>query len=516
MSQSLSRGVRAVSVFALFALALAVIAGCGGSDDDGGSGDVSFDGSAYPGVDKANTRLAKGTIKRDNVNGLEVAWTLPVTGAGSYGNYAASPVIANGVIYSQDLGSNVQAIDLESGEVLWQKRYENPSHGPNGVVVDEGKVFAATSTDAFALDQKTGKELWSTPISESSNLAVDMAPGYHEGLVYIANVPETPTEIYPVGGVGTLYALDAKTGKKVWDFETVPKDLWGDPKTNAGGGLWYPPSFDEAGGIYFGTADTTPVPGAPGKPWGASRPGPNLYTSSLVKLDAKTGKMDWHHQQTPHGVYDWDFQASPILTQAGGRKLAIGAGKNGYVVAVDQKTGKVVWERAVGKHNGHDDDGLLAMRGEGDKIKLGEVYPGSLGGVIAPIAANSDTVFAPVVNHPVTVNSGTEMSETSPVATGELVALDLATGEVKWDAQFEAPAYGGATVVNDLVFTTTSDGIVRALDVKTGGEVWQASLPAGTNAGVAISGDTLIAPAGLPTAEGQKPQIVAYKLSGGE
>lgn len=175
----------------------------------------------------------------------------------------------------------------------------------------------------------------------------------------------------------------------------------------------------------------------------------------------------------------------------------------------------MVWERAVGRHNGHDGDGLLAMRGEGDRIRLGEVYPGSLGGVIAPIAADADTVFAPVVNHPVTLESGTEMAETSPVATGELVALDLATGEVEWNAKFGSPAYGGATVVNDLVFTTTADGVVHALDVDSGGEVWQGQLPAGTNAGVAVSGDTLIAPAGLALAEGQEPQIVAFRLGGG-
>jgi alcohol dehydrogenase (cytochrome c) len=511
MSQG-SRGSKAtvLAALALLGLALGVLSGCGDSED--ATGDVAFEGSAYPGVDQANTRAVKGSINRDNVSSLEVAWTLPITGQGSYGAYAATPVIVNGVIYSQDLGSNVQAIDLESGEVHWEKRYDDPSHGPNGVVVDEGKVFAATSKDAFALDQETGKELWSTPISKSSNLAVDMAPGYHDGLVYIASVPETPVETYPVGGVGTLWALDAKTGKKKWSFKTVPADLWGDPETNSGGGVWYPPSFDEAGGIYFGTADTTPVPGAPGKPWGASRPGPNLYTNSLVKLDAKTGKMDWFHQQTPHGVYDWDFQASPVLTEARGRRLAIGAGKSGFVVAVDAKTGDVVWERAVGKHNGHDDDGLLAMRGEADKIKLGEVYPGSLGGVIAPLAANATTVFAPVVNHPVTIVSGSEMAETSPVSTGELVAIDIASGKIKWSAKFEAPAYGGATVSNDVVFTTTSGGIVHAIDAESGGELWQAQLPAGTNSGIAIGGDTLIAPAGLPMAEGQTPQMVAYRL----
>ena len=516
MSQG-SRGVRrtVLALAALLSLGVLALAGCGGSDE-GGSSEVSFDGKGYPGVDKANTRLAKGQIERGNVNDLAVAWTLPLTGQGSYGSHASSPIIANGVVYSQDLGSNVQAIDLESGEVLWEKRYDEPSHGPNGIVVDAGHVFGATATAAFALDQETGKEVWSTPLTETPNLGVDMAPGYEDGLVYIATVPETVADTYPTGGVGTLWALDAKTGKKVWDFETVPKDLWGNPDVNSGGGVWYPPSFDEAGGIYFGTGDTTPLPGAPGHPWGSSRPGPNLYTNSMVKLDAKTGKMDWYHQQTPHGVYDWDFQASPILTEAKGRKLSIGAGKSGFVVAVDAKTGKVVWERAVGKHNGHDDDGLLAMRGETSKIKTGEVYPGSLGGVIAPMAANATTVFAPVVNHPVTVVSGTEMTETSPVATGELVAIDIASGEVKWDAQFNSPAYGGVTVVNDLAFATSSEGIVHALDVETGGEVWQAQLPAGTNTGVAISGDTVIAPAGLPMAEGQKAQIVAYRLGGGE
>ena len=109
-----------------------------------------------------------------------------------------------------------------------------------------------------------------------------------------------------------------------------------------------------------------------------------------MKLDAKTGKLDWYYQQTPHDIYDWDFQNSPILAKAGGREVAIGSGKNGIVIAVDAKTGKPVWSTPVGKHNGHDDDGLLAMRGESAKIKKGEVLPGNLGGVIAPPAANDD------------------------------------------------------------------------------------------------------------------------------
>ncbi|MBK5219841.1 MAG: PQQ-binding-like beta-propeller repeat protein [Thermoleophilia bacterium] len=504
---------------ALFAIGVVALGGCGGSSDDGGAstGDPEFNGTGYPGVDTANSRYVGGPINRSNATSLEVAWKLPLTAQSSFGSYASTPVIAKGVIYSQDLESNVQAIDLESGEVHWTKRYDEPDQGPNGIVVAGGSVFGATASAAFALDQETGVEIWSTPLLKSpSKEAIDIAPGYHDGLVYVSTVPVTVDSQYPGGGVGVLWALDAKTGKKVWHFNTVPPSLWGDKEVNAGGGLWYPPSFDDKGFMYFGTGNPAPFPGTPEDPWGKSRPGPNLYTNSMVKLDATTGKMEWYYQQTPHDLYDWDFQDPPILTSAKGRELAIGAGKSGIVVAVDAKTGRPVWKRPVGDHNGRDDDGLLAMRGEYSKLKDGIVAPGYLGGVIAPMAANKTTVFVPVVNSPITVSKGVEIGEAGTGSTGELVAIDLASGKIIWNAEFETPAYGAPTAVNDLVFATSFEGVVHALDAKTGGEVWQGSLPAGTNSGVMVSGDTLVAAAGLPLAEGQRAQIVAYKLGGGE
>jgi len=182
-------------------------------------------------------------------------------------------------------------------------------------------------------------------------------------------------------------------------------------------------------------------------------------------------------------------------------------------VALDQKTGKPVWKRPVGIHNGHDKDGLLAMRGESSKIKAGEVFPGTLGGVIAPLATDGKTLYVPVVNHSMDLLSGSEISESSE-AGGELLALDVATGKVKWKQETPGPAYGAPTVVNDLVFETGFEGTVYALDAKTGGEVWQATLPAGTNSGAIASGDTLIAPAGLPVAEGQVAELVAFRLPG--
>jgi outer membrane protein assembly factor BamB len=491
---------------------LLLLAGCGGSSSSSSSSgsEVDFTGSGYPGVDTSNSRYVGGPINRSTTPSMKVAWKLPLTAESTFGAYASTPVISKGVIYSQDLESNVQAISLEDGEVLWTKAYEELDQGPNGVVVQEGKVFGATASTAFALDQETGKQLWAVPLLRGASESIDMAPGYHEGLVYVSTVPTLANAEYPGGGVGVLWALDAKTGKKVWHFNTVPDSLWGDRKLNAGGGVWYPPSFDEKGSMYFGTGNPAPFPGAPGQPWGASRPGPNLYTNSMVKLDAKTGKLQWYYQQTPHDLFDWDFQNPPILTSAGGRQLAIGSGKSGVVVALDAETGKPIWKTPVGEHNGHDEDGLKAMRGANLPSTM-TVAPGTLGGVIAPLAANKTTLFVPVVNHPVQFSASGETNESSPL-TGEMVALDIKTGKVKWNQEYESAAFGAPTAVNDMVFFSTFDGTLHGLDAATGGEVWQEALPAGANTGLMASGDTLVVPAGIAVAEGQTPQLVAYRL----
>ncbi len=503
-------GIARTAIGLVAVIVVALIAGCGGSSDDGGE-KASFTGSGYPGVDPANTRNPQSTIDSSNVTGLAVAWKARIPGVSNFGSYASTPVIDKGVVYSQDLASNVQALDLESGEVLWTANFEDPSYGPNGIAVANGRVYGGTSNEAFALDQKTGKELWSVPLARNEHEGINMAPGYGEGKVFISTVPVNATESYEGGGTGVLWALDAKTGKKLWHFDTVPKSLWGNPKVNSGGGLWYPPALDGKGSIYFGVGNPAPFPGAEGHPFGSSRPGPNLYTDSLVKLNAKTGKLDWYHQVTPHDIYDWDFQGPPILMQAGGKEVVVAAGKSGIVLAADPKSGKVLWQTKVGRHNGHDDDGLLAMRGEESKIGVPvTVYPGALGGVIAPMSTDGKLVFVPVVNNPQTIISGTEKQEPGP-ASGEVVALDAATGKIKWKEELAGPAFGATTAVNDLVFATTYEGAVSAFDAKSGQVVWRESLPAGTNSGVMVEGDTLIAPAGVAAAAGQSPQIVAFR-----
>jgi outer membrane protein assembly factor BamB len=517
MNLSMSKVARAaIGLIAVMVATAAVLTGCGSSSDGGGE-EASFTGSGAPNGDVANTRYqSSGPIDSSTVSNLQVAWKLPLHAASAFGSYASTPIISNGVMYSQDLASNVQAIDVQSGEVLWTATFEQPDHGPNGVVVAEGLVFGATPTEAFALDQKTGQQEWSVKLARNAKEGIDMAPGYQDGLVYVSTVPVNVEEFYGGDGVGILWALDAKTGRKAWHFNTVPDNLWtgnsGARNLNSGGGLWYPPAFDEEGSMYVAVGNPGPIPGTEKYPWGSSRPGPNLYTDSIVKLDAKTGKMDWYFQLTPHDVNDWDLQDPPILVKSGGKDMVIGAGKSGIVIALDRKSGKLLWKRPVGIHNGHDDIGKEAMEGKEPKLPV-TLIPGSLGGVIAPMATDGSIVFVPVVNSSLTISSQSEKSEGGP-GNGEVVALDLATGKVKWKEETATPAFGYMTAVNDLVFATTYDGTVSAFDTKSGTVVWREKLPAGTNSGVTIADDMLIAPAGVASAEGQTPQIVAYRLGG--
>ncbi len=504
-----SKAVLPMAVVPVLLLVAGALSSCGSSSGP------ALTGSGYPNVNLSNTRFEGGPIDRATVSKLHVAWTLPLTAKSVYGSYASSPIVSNGVIYSEDLASNVQAIDLQTGHVLWKKSYESPDQGPNGLVVAGGRVYGATATSAFALEEKTGKQIWSQTLVRNATEGIDMAPGYHNGMVYVSTVPVNNAESYGGGGVGILWALDGATGRKIWHFDTAPENLWSSihANINSGGGLWYSPAFDEQGFMYVGTGNPSPFPGTQQYPWGSSRPGPNLYTDSLVKLNAATGKLQWYYQLAPHDLYDRDLQDPPILLNVNGRQTVITAGKGGIVVAFDSQSGKLLWKRPVGKHNGHDNDDIYAMKHEYSKLKLPEtVYPGLLGGVIAPMSTNGSTVFVPVVNIPISFSKEETVTAEGPPFGGELVALDVATGAVKWTQKLPAPAFGATTAVNDLVFATDFAGTVYAYEASTGKLVYQVQLPARTNTGVVVSGNTLIAPAGVAATPGQTPKMVAYRI----
>jgi outer membrane protein assembly factor BamB len=504
-------GVAVVALLAAAAIALSLL---GSSTSAGGP---RFTGSGYANVDTSNTRDTGGPIDSATVSGLQVAWSLPITGKGQFGSYASTPVIAGGVVYSEDLGSNVTAIELRTGKVLWTRAYEQPDHGPNGLVVAGGRVFGATSSAVFSLDEETGRQVWSVPLVQGGHAEIDMAPGYHNGIVYISTVPGDFHEPGAGEAAGVLWALDGRTGRKIWHFNTVTNNVWStrQESINSGGGVWYPPAFDNKGFMYFGVANPEPSPGPAEYPWGSSRPGPDLYSDSIIKLDASTGRMQWYYQLTPHDLYDWDLQDPPMLVDIGDKQVVITAGKGGVVLAFDSQSGNLLWKRPVGTHNGHDNDDVYAMKHEYSKLKLPEtVYPGRLGGVIAPMATDGSTVFVPVVNHPQVISKEFEVTEPE-TSSGEIVALSAATGAVRWIKSLSSPAYGAVTVANNVVFATSFTGSLFALNTSNGSVAWETQLPDGTNAGVSISGDTVIAPAGLALESAQTPEITAFRLPKG-
>jgi alcohol dehydrogenase (cytochrome c) len=483
-----------------------------------------------PGGNLQNTRDVASAITASDVARLGVAWCVPIesTGlarsAGVTDGYSTTPVVVNGVLYTQDIESNVMAIKLATGKVLWTHNYSSDNGGPDGVNVAGGVVYAATNHAAVALSAATGKQLWSRTLIGNKHEGIDMAPGYHDGTVYVSTVPVNPTVgEYLGGGKGILWALNARTGTPEWSFDEVG-DLWGNPAVNSGGGLWEPPSFDAQGNLYIGIANPGPIgeSGWPaGYPWGTSRPGPDLYTDSVVKLSPQ-GKLLWYYQLTPHDLYDWDLQNSPVLTTANGQPVVIDGGKAGILIELNAQTGKLIWKLPVGVHTGHDNDGLLTENATpASHIPLPAKFtlePGALGGIETPLATNGSAVFAAVNNlgMPMTVKGAAESSKAFAAsigtATGEIVAVNVDTGKIIWDDKLPSSPYGAATVTNDVVFTTTYSGYLYAFNAATGAILLKTPLSSNSNAPVAIDGDYVIAGAGVQAPKTAKQLIIAYKL----
>ena len=469
-------------------------------------------GWPLPNKDYENTRDAQGSaITSKTVLDLAVAWSFPIPGIGAWGAAASNPIIVGEVVYFQDLRCNVFALDLETGELIWSRFYNvTEVVGPNGPAVGWGKVFVAKDLyNVTALDAGTGEEIWSTRLSQIPTTGIDIQPAVYGGLVYVSTVPGTGDVFYAPGGIGVIYALDAETGGIVWEFSTVDSpDLWGNPGVNSGGGAWYPPAIDvETGITFWGTGNPAPFPGTPEWPSGTSRPGPNLYTDSLVALDHATGVMIWYHQVLPHDLFDHDFQISPILAERdrGGesQKVVYGAGKMGKVFAFDRGSGELLWSTVVGKY---DETAQLDVLPEGTT----RIYPGVLGGVETPMAYSDGVIYVPVVNL-FTDWTATSL-DTSTLdfnsGTGELVALDGATGKILWISHFDTMILGGATVINDLVFTAEYDGTIHALRADSGEEVFAIKAPAGINGWPAVAGETIVWPAGV----GADPSLLAFRL----
>ncbi|HEY7779172.1 MAG TPA: PQQ-binding-like beta-propeller repeat protein [Ktedonobacterales bacterium] len=508
-----TRVARGALIGLLPLIPMLALAACGSAAPAACRPGGTISGGTWPlaNADYANTRdAAGGLITSQNVNQLCVAWTLPISGVSVSGAMATAPIVVDGTVYLQDLKSNVYAIDLQSGTLKWKHLYNHANLGPNGVAVDQGKVFVASDMqDVAALDAATGAPIWSIQIPAPNTQGIDEQPTAYNGTLYLSTIPGTaPDEdhFYQGGMMGNIYALDERTGAIIWSFNTVKDgDLWGNPSVNSGGGAWYPPAIDTTTGTtYWGTGNPGPVPGTSQYPNGSSRPGPNLYSDSELAISA-SGQLRWYQQVTPHDLFDHDFEASPILTTAmvNGRQrpVVIGAGKEGVVVAFDAQTGAVLWKTAVGLHL--DDDAQSVPAGQTITI-----LPGASGGVQTPMALADGVVYVPIVNAAAQFSATRFVSDDTGSGIGELDALDVNTGQILWTSHFNAPD-GSATIAGDLVFTSTYSGQMVALDRATGHQVWSWQAPGGVISPLSIVGDTILVPVGLA----DKPELVALKLS---
>jgi glucose dehydrogenase len=467
-------------------------------------------------ADLANTREAPDSaISSANVSRLEPAWTFKLSGeaaagVGGSGSLAANPIVQGGVVYLQDLDSNVYALAITSGKLEWEYRCDAPERtgpGPNGVAVVDGRVYGETPTAVFALDAATGKPVWAnTQVLASGQGTFGIQPQVADGRVYLASQ-------YGIGpGGGVLTALNASNGKVLWKFNTVLRPDRGVQSLGLGsGGAWETPLVSPDGSVTYGIGNPYETPAS-----AMAYPSAQLYTDSDVNLDAATGKLRWYYQGVPNDFEDHDMQASPISARVGGASVVIGGGKMGYVYEMNAETGKLMWKTPVGEHNGQDNDSLDLLN---HSITLKAPYtilPGALGGVLTDMALAGNSVYVVTVDVPLTYTS---LNQPAPVkaagpARGEVEALDLTTGKVEWDTKVPTLPLGAATVSNDLLFTTLFKGTLLALNRRTGRIVYQGKLPTTTNSPIAVAGNTVLVPAGGITGRqpSRNPQLVAYTV----
>jgi len=476
----------------------------------------SYNGWDYSGLTQINA---------NNVQGLGVAW-LHVPGKSTRG-LQSMPLAADGVLYYTGSYSRVFALNGATGEVIWSYFPEldealvaRQTHSPynRGAALGEGKVFVGTVDGRLiALDMKTGKPAWDTKLQDSAKLTVGFtgAPLYAKGTVIIGSQGgEWP-------GRGPIYGVDAATGKVKWTFMTVAgtddaMKTWGnDSWRTGGGGGWMPGTYDtDTNTIYWGTANPAPLYDWAGSDWmhTGARPGTNLYTTSVIALDADTGKLKSYHQELPHDGWDFDSAVGEfVLLDQNGQKSIVHPNKRGFVFVYDrdlkvQNVYPIV--NAINFVKGIDPKtGELSGRRDFSAGKQSEpLCPAINGGVSWNNGSYSPqtklyykignewcidlTVVktTPVTEPVVQLNIGANFKLVPPPGGeiyGHLDARDPITGAKKWEIRYpEPPMASVLTTAGNLLFVPDSRGVVHAYNAETGAELWNHSDGLGHQGGI--------------------------------
>ena len=493
-------------------------------------------------------------IDATNVKQLKGAWMTRLNGSGLGGKYSAeaTPLVKDGIMYMVTGNDDVFAINAKTGENLWEHRsgigqtISTVCCGwlNRGLAMGEGMLFLGQlDANVVALDIKTGKEVWRTPIEDWHNgYGITSAPLYFDGIVYSGN---TGGEF---GVRSRLTALDAKTGKILWRWYTLPgpgevgSDTWPagtDDYKRGGASIWNTPALDpQLGLVYFATGNCGPDYD------GSMREGDNLFCASIVALNAKTGEHVWHFQEVHHDIWDYDA-ASPVVlfdTVINGqsRKGIAEAGRTGWVYILDRTNGKPlvgIEERAVPQEPrqktaktqpypiGDATVPLCAEPMEGYE-KAGCIFeafwdepvliqPSGQGGTNwSPMPYDPDTgylyvpgtirtsVFSRVPSQYSTglrYTNGTQAPPIGSSLSGTFTAINSTTNKIAWQHKmpYRMGGGGGSTVTaGGLLFRGEPDGNFVAVDAKTGEVLWKFQTGFGADAPATVyevDGDEYIA-----------------------
>ena len=469
-----------------------------------------------------------------NIEDLSLQW---VYQTGVFGPWQTTPVVVDGVMYLTQRPNDVVALDARTGRVFWIYRYPTPSGqraccGANnrGVAVLGDKVFMGTlDAHVVAIDATTGTELWNVEVAE-----MDLAYAFTHAPLAIKDKVIVGTSGGDRGIRGFIAAFDAETGEEAWRFYTIPgpgepgHETWEacppnsttycDPEAwkHGGGAAWLTGSYDpELNLTYWGI-------GNPGPDYfREQRPGDNLYTCSVVALDADTGEIRWHFQFTPDDPYDYDSVQIPVLADIERNntefKVMLWANRNGFYYVLDRVTGRFLQGVPFVNVNwaeGLDDSGRPV---ETPQPPGAPTYPGLLGGTnwyspsysprtelfYIPAWESYATVFGgepaeyvpgqsftgrgvdgpfpfePVPDAPTApgLTRGPINRWTETAGTGAVLALDALTGEQQWKFEMtDVISSGILTTASDLLFAGARSGYFQAINASTGALLWKASL----------------------------------------
>ncbi len=517
------------------------------------------------GLNLSNQRFSHANqINASNVNQLTQAWTYK---SGVVGSFQATPIVQDGVMYLSLPFNHVVALNAKTGQEIWRYTHDRRKDwamccGPanRGVAVSEGRVFIGT-VDArlIALNAKTGAKIWDIDVVDGAiltegqdalnkndpnsarkvtggtGIGIAMAPVVYKGKVIVGITGvgyglhiDNPTADAPLGAVigvagrfgrpGFLAAYDVNSGKRIWQFDTIPQAGWegkftettedgitfnrdiAQEKTDlskypdaarfGGGSAWSTPAIDqETDTLYFGTGNPSPQMND------ISRPGDNLYTVSLVALDSNTGKRKWHYQQVPHDLWGYDLASPPVLFnyQHNGKKIAaVGqASKTGWFYVHDRLTGQLLKKT----------DAFVPQKNMFKKATFEGtvVYPGILGGANwSPVSVDdaNQQVFVAGIHAPIKYTlHETPAKDGAPAIRyaaseptqdprwGLLTSIDLSSGKISWQVKTEQPLVGGVlATAGGLVFMGEGNGHFNAYNSLTGELLWQAQSEFGVNA----------------------------------